>query len=207
MASPAKQILAAVLALVGLAIAAVGLWFTLHLGPSGAASFTVQAKGDAVVLGPDVLNRVDQPVDVSVRTARDGPIWMGLVGPSDARAVVGSNRHLAGTGVLVRNWTLLTSNRGNGAPLVRYESDLWRQQTTGNGSARIAVHQQDAPESLVISTADAPASTVTMTVRRSAWFWEALTVTVIGVLLVAASAWALWRTVRGSRCATAEEAR
>lgn len=198
MAHAAKQLTAALAALVGLALTLVGAWFAIHLGPTGTATFTTPTAGTSragagtLVLGPQVLNRVDRPVEVTARTEAGASVRLAVTAPADARAALGPGSRVVGTGVRVRDWRLTTKQQGSGSASV-VGSDLWREQATGTGSARITVQQQDAPETLVVTTAAAngggpPAVQLSLTVRRAVWFWEAVGVVVVGLLLIGAAA-------------------
>ena len=115
MATIVKRVVGALLALVGLALTVVGIWFAAQLGTSGTAEFVVHpATADPVVVGPDVLNRVDADVVVTATPTAGGSMWMALANPSDADAVVGDSKHLAVTGVTVSDWSLDTTTTGNG---------------------------------------------------------------------------------------------
>ena len=113
MATTVKRVVGALLALVGLALTVVGVWFAAQLGTSGTAEFTVRPDtADPVLIGPDVLNRVDQDVVVTATPGDGDSVWMALANPSDATAVVGGSEHVAVTGVSVRGWSLLTQPPG-----------------------------------------------------------------------------------------------
>src|SRR5215203_3308915 len=129
MATIVKRVVGVLLALVGLALTVVGAWFATQLGTSGTATFTVRpSTTDPVLIGPDVLNRVDADVVVTATPTAGGSVWMALANPSDAAAVVGGSAHLEVTGVSVRDWALLTSTTGSGSAPELGEADLWRQQ-------------------------------------------------------------------------------
>ena len=65
------RVVGALLALAGLALTVVGVWFATQLGTSGTAEFTVRpATGDPLVIRPDVLNRVDADVVVTATGLR-----------------------------------------------------------------------------------------------------------------------------------------
>ena len=90
MATIVKRVVGALLALVGLALTVAGVWLAAELGSSGTARFTVHpATADPVLIGPDVLNRVDSDVVVTATPPAGGSVWMALANPSDADAVVG----------------------------------------------------------------------------------------------------------------------
>src|SRR6478735_10110422 len=115
MATIVKRVVGVLLALVGLALTVVGVWFATQLGTSGTAEFAVHpATADPVVVGPDVLNRVDADVVVTAPPTAGGSVWMALANPSDATAVLGGSQHVAVTGVSVSDWALLTTTTGTG---------------------------------------------------------------------------------------------
>ena len=144
---------ASLLALVGLALTVAGVWLAAELGSSGTARFTVHpATSDPVLIGPDVLNRVDSDVVVTATPTAGGSVWMALANPSDADAVVGDSKHVAVTGVSVRDWTLLTTTTGTGTAPELGAADLWRQQDDAEGPVTLTVEQSGAPETLVVKS-------------------------------------------------------
>jgi hypothetical protein len=174
----------ALLALAGLALTVVGVWFAVQLGSSGAAEFTARpGTSDPLLIRPDVLNRVDADVVVTATPAEGGSVWMALANPSDATAVLGAARHVDVTGVSVRDWLLLTRARGTGAPAELGAADLWRQQDTADGPVTLTVQQEQAPETLVVATDGAPLESVTFTVTEKAWFVEAVIAALVGLFL------------------------
>ena len=116
MATIVKRVVGALLALLGLALTVVGTWFATQLGSSGTAEFTVRpSTAEPVVIGPDVLNRVDADVVVTATPIDGGSVWMALANPSDATALLGDAKHLTVTGVSVADWALRTASTGSGA--------------------------------------------------------------------------------------------
>jgi hypothetical protein len=187
MATIVKRVVGALLALAGLALTAVGVWFAVQLGPSGTAAFSVHpATTDPVLIGPDVLNRVDADVVVTATPAAGGSVWMALANPSDADAVVGGSEHLAVTGVSVRDWTLLTTTTGTGTAPELGVADLWRQQDDAKGAVTLTVQQSEAPETLVVKADAGQLSALTMTVTDKSWFVEAVVAALIGLFLLVA---------------------
>ncbi|KRE61304.1 hypothetical protein [Nostocoides sp. Soil756] len=183
----------ALLALVGLALIVVGVWFATQLGGSGTAQFTVHPQpGRPVLITPDVLNRVDGDVTVTATTAGDGRVWMALANPSDATAVLKDARRVEVTGVDVRDWALLTTSRGGGEPPALGTADLWRQQDDGTGRVSLTVEQSQAPESVVVAADSGSITTLTLTVTDKRWFVEAVVAALVGLFLLAAGAVALW---------------
>lgn len=182
----AKRALLAALTGIGLVLLVLGAWFTAHLGTSGSATFRTAPGTGVVVLQPSVLNRVDDPVDVTATTSGGAPVWIGRTTPSDARAVVGEGRHTTITGAVVRTWSLERSTSGTGAPagdLAR--ADVWRQTVTGTGRAHVEVDQGDAPEALVVTSPGGTVTSVTVTISRGTWFAQALLVALVGLILAA----------------------
>ncbi|GAB3434908.1 hypothetical protein GCM10027517_03500 [Phycicoccus ginsengisoli] len=183
----AKRAVLAVLTGIGLVLLVLGAWFTSHLGTSGSATFRAAPGTGVVVLEPGVLNRVDDPVDVTATTKDGGQVWIGRTTPSDARAVIGGARHTTITGATVRTWSLDRTTTGSGAPAGDLAgADVWRQVVTGTGSAHVQVDQGDAPEALVVtSPAGGTITSVTVTVSRGTWFAQSLLVTLVGLILAA----------------------
>ena len=199
----ATRILLAALTVIGLVLVAVGSWFTFHLGPSGSATFTTApARGSVVVLEPSVLNRVDRPTTVTATTRGGAPVFIGRATPSDAHAVVGGADVTSVTAARVGSWSLAHSRSGAGPAAALAGADVWRSTVTGTGRARLQVQQADAPESVVVATADGRAAdlaSVTVTVERRTWFFQALLVALVGLLATAAGAAGLWQQRRHAR--------
>ena len=185
MATIVKRVVGVLLALVGLALTAAGVWLAAELGSSGTAHFTVHpATADPVLIGPDVLNRVDSDVVVTATPPAGGSVWMALANPSDADAVVGSSKHLAVTGVSVRDWTLLTTTTGTGTAPELGAADLWRQQDDAEGPVSLTVEQSEAPETLVVASQGGEIGSLTLTVVDKSWFVEAVIAALIGLFLL-----------------------
>jgi hypothetical protein len=187
MATIITRVVGALLALVGLALTVVGVWFAAQLGTSGTAEFTVRpGTTDPVLIGPDVLNRVDADVVVRATPSDGASVWMALANPSDATAVVGGSKHLAVTGVSVRDWALLTTTRGAGTGPELGAADLWRQQDDAEGPVTLTVEQSGAPVTVVVATEGGELDSLTMTVVDKSWFVEAVIAALVGLFLLVA---------------------
>ncbi len=187
MATIVKRVVGALLALVGLALTVVGVWFAAQLGTSGTAEFVVHpATADPVLIGPDVLNRVDADVVVTATPTSGGSMWMALANPSDADAVVADSKHLAVTGVTVSDWSLDTASTGTGAAPELGAADLWRQQDEAKGPVTLTVKQSGAPETLVVKSQGGQVDTLTLRVTDKSWFVEAVVAALIGLFLLVA---------------------
>lgn len=186
--------LAAVLALLGVACAAVGIWLMSSLGTDGRATFTAQPGTRTVVLPPSVLNRVDS--DVTVEAEAPGAVWMGLARPSDVDSVMKDAEVARATGVSVPSWTLRTSTSGSGtADPAGY--DLWEGRSTGEGTAKITVDQEAAPQTLVVSAPEGEEiGSVTMSVSDTGWFTRAVVLTLLGLALLVPAVLMLLRSRR-----------
>ena len=185
MATIIKRVVGALLALVGLALTVVGVWFAAELGTSGSTEFTVRpGTTDPVLIGPDVLNRVDADVVVTATPSDGATVWMALANPSDATAVVGDSRHVAVTGVSVRDWALLTTTTGTGTAPELGAADLWRQQDDAQGPVTLTVAQSGAPETVVVATQGGELESLTMTVVDKSWFVEAVIAALVGLFLL-----------------------
>ena len=89
------------------------------------------------------------------------------------------------TGVEVREWALTTSTDGAEDPVVPATADLWRSQTTTDGSAQVEADLESAPETMIITTPDgSPLTDLTMSWTSPAWFYQALALVFGGLLAV-----------------------
>ncbi|KRE38594.1 hypothetical protein ASG73_06640 [Janibacter sp. Soil728] len=180
-----QRVAGVALALVGLVAAIVGGWFLANLGTSGTATFTADPGQRVVVLGPDVLNRVDHPVTVTA--TGKGEMWAGTSRPSDVEALLGDGARVQVTGVEVGDWALTTTAVGKGDAVSPRGLDIWQEAANGSGEIKRTVDQADAPQSLVVAApAGAEVDRVTMTVEDGSWGTKALTTLVVGVVLVIA---------------------
>jgi hypothetical protein len=188
-----KRLIGALLALAGLALTVVGVWFATQLGTSGTAEFTARPDTtDPVLIRPDVLNRLDADVTVTATAAPGGTVWMALANPSDATALLGPARHVAVTGVSVQDWRLETTVRGSGPSSELGAADLWRQQDEGARTVRLTADQAEAPETLVVKSEGAPLRTVTFAVADKTWFVEAVVAALVGLFLLVTGVVLLW---------------
>lgn len=188
-----QRVAGVVLALIGLVVAIVGGWFLANLGTSGTATFTADPGQRVVVLGPDVLNRVDHPVEVTA--SGDGDLWSGTARPSDVEALLGDGARSEVSGVEVGDWALTTTDVGDGEAVDPGRLDIWQESTTGTDELTRTIDQEAAPQSLVVSAADGSAiDTVTMTIEDGNWGTKALTTLVVGIVLVIAGLALLART-------------
>ena len=196
----ATRALLAALTAIGLVLLVIGAWFTGNLGSSGSATFTTRPPaGSVVVLEPSVLSRIDRPVTVKAVVADAGPVFIGVAGPADAKAFVGGADRTTVTGAHVRDWTLETSRSGAGPAPELAGADIWRQVRDGRGTVRVTLDQDRAPESVVIATADGQAAdltSLTVTIERRTWFFQALLAALVGLLATVAGAAGLWHDVR-----------
>lgn len=178
-----QRVAGAALALVGLVAAIVGGWFLANLGTSGTATFTADPGQRVVVLGPDVLNRVDHPVTVTATGT--GDMWAGTSRPSDVEALLGDGARVQVTGVEVGDWALTTAEEGKGDAVSPRGLDIWQASDNASGEITRTIEQADAPQSLVITAPEgAEVDRVTMTVEDGGWGTTALTTLVVGLVLV-----------------------
>ncbi len=180
----ARRIIAALVALAGLALAVGGAWLAVVLGPSGTARFSTTATGP-LVIGPQVLGRVDVPVTVRASSS-DGPVFIGAAPSHDVSDVVGGARVQQAVTAEFPARSLVLRATGSGDLADPRALDVWRG--TGSGSLDLTVGV--APESvLVVPTTNAPVR-VTVELQRGAWFLEAVLALVVGLIVaVAAAAW------------------
>jgi hypothetical protein len=201
-----RRLLGVVLILVGIGALMIGGWFARALGTDGAASFSTTPPADMpVVIGPDTNARTDIPLTITATADPEVPITVSVATPSDADALLGDTRHSRVTGIEVRDWVLTTSTSGAEEPVVPATADLWRSQTTSDGSAQIEAELESAPETMIITTPqDTSLTELTMTWTNPAWFYQALALVFGGLLAVLAG---LALLVLRSRPATEEVAR
>ena len=191
-----RRVLGVVVVVLGAALAIFGAWNAFGLGPSGEARFSVTAKDPgALVVEPDVLNSVEVPVRITA-TRSDGGSVQVVVAPSvDARAVLDRSAVSTVSGVHYPAGTLDLRTAGVGSsPGVR-TADVWRLSAKGAGSAQLVVNQGGGPETAVVVSGDATALrgvTMTLTWADHAWFFDALTVAVIGSIIAAFGLGDLW---------------
>ena len=197
MSMVAQRVLSAALTVIGLVLVCVGAWFTVHLGSSGSATLrSTPAHGALVVVEPSVLNRVDAPATVTAVAAPGTTIFMGRTSPTDADAIVGGADRTSVTGAHVRDWRLVESRAGAGPAPDLAGADIWRQTATGQGRAHLSVEQSGAPESIVVAAPDGTPvdlTSLTVTVERRTWFFQALLVTLVGLLGAATGGALLWQ--------------
>ena len=119
------RVAGALLAVLGLVAAVVGGWFLANLGTSGTATFTAEPGQRVVVLEPDVLNRVDHPVEVTATGS--GELWSGTARPSDVEALVGDGARAHVAGVDVSDWALKSTDEGKGQSVDPGSLDVWQE--------------------------------------------------------------------------------
>ncbi|GAA3611631.1 hypothetical protein GCM10022199_14360 [Marihabitans asiaticum] len=200
------RVLTALLAVAGLLCAAVGLWFMTQLGSDGRATFRAQPGEQVVVLGPNVINRVESPVDLQATTADGSPVWLGAARPSDAESVIEGAPAMRATGVSVPGWTLETATASGEGQTSPQSYDLWQDTRTGTGSVAMTLNQAAAPQTVVIAAAEGQTvDEVTLSVADQSWFTTAVVLTLGGLLLLGVAAYLLLRTLRPRRDTTVKE--
>lgn len=169
------------LALLGLVAVVIGGWFLAALGTSGTATFTAEPDQRVVVLDPDVLNRVDAPIEVSATGG--GTVWAGVARPSDAEALLGNGTRAEASGVDVGDWALTTTTVGSGEPVDAGSLDIWRTSTSGKGTATTTIEQDQAPQTLVVTAPEGEQiEQVELVVSDDRWATTAIVLVVGGVL-------------------------
>ncbi|GGB71676.1 hypothetical protein N798_16510 [Knoellia flava TL1] len=193
----AKRVAGGLLALLGVVLTAVGLWYALHLGGSGTATFSSPASGTTPVLVPQtVLNRVDGDVTVTATPRSGGTVWLAAAAPSDAKAVLGTTAHTTVTGVSTRPWQLRTENTGTGAAPALAGTDVWRNTETGNGAVTMTIEQENAPETVIAQATKGQIERVDVTWERKSWFVQSVIAALVGLFLLLSGLSLLWSTRR-----------
>lgn len=190
----AKRVLGALLALVGLALTATGVWFVSHLGTTGTATFTTTVDQDGpVVLDPTVLNRVDVPVTLRARTDSGKDVWMGMASPADARIALKGGTYTSVTGVEIPDWALSTERHGGeNAPDVT-SLDVWGDMATGETRTSLVVQQDGSPATVVVAAPETDRVTVEASWPKQTWFYQALVLIVAGALLTLVGIVTTWQ--------------
>ena len=188
----ARRIAVAVAALLGLALAVFGAWFAFVLGPKGTAAFEATSNAP-LVIGPNVLNRVNAPVTVSADAA-SGPVFLGAAVPQDVDQLVGQAKHNFVASASFPARTLTIEQLGSGDLQDPSQSHIWRS----NGDGSLTVTQDQAPQSVLVYPSKGGSVDVDVTVARNTWFLQSLVALVVGLIVVAFAGgwlWQHWRTV------------
>lgn len=177
------RVAGSLLALLGLVGVIVGGWFLSALGTSGTATFTGEPDQRVVVLDPDVLNRVDSPIEVTATGG--GSMWAGTARPSDVEALLGDGPRTEVTGVDVSDWALSTSDVGEGETSDVRGLDIWQSSTSGDGSVTATVDQAEAPQTLVLAAPEGEqVEQLEYEVTDDRWSTIAIVVLVAGVVVL-----------------------
>ncbi|NYF97312.1 hypothetical protein [Janibacter cremeus] len=177
------RIAGTIVALLGLVGVIVGGWFLSSLGTSGTATFTAAPDQRVVVLAPDVLNRLDSPIEVTA--TGKGSVWAGTARPSDVEALLGDGPRVEVTGVDVSEWALTSTDVGEGDAMDVRGLDIWQSSTSEDGTVSTTIEQDDAPQTLVITAADGEqVQQVEYRVSDERWSTIAIVVLVVGVVLL-----------------------
>ena len=199
----AKRVVGGLLALLGLVLTVVGLWFAIHLGGGGTATFSSTPSGTNPVLVPQtVLNRVDGNVKVTATPRSGGTAWLAAATPSDARAVLGTTAHTTVTGVSTRPWQLESETAGSGAAPALAGTDVWRNTETGSGAVSMTIEQANAPEAVIAQATKGQLERIEVTWERKSWFVQSVIAALVGLFLLLSGASLLWSS-RPGRLATA----
>jgi hypothetical protein len=188
----ARRLAVAVAALLGLALAVFGAWFAFVLGPKGTAAFHASSNAP-LVLGPNVLNRVNAPVTVSAESA-SGPVFVGAAVPQDVDELVGESKHNFVAYASFPARTLTIEQLGSADLADPSESHVWR--STGEGS--ISVSQEQAPQAVLVYPTKGGSFDVAVTVARNTWFLQSLVALVVGLIVVAFAGGWLWQSWRAA---------
>ncbi|KGN35048.1 hypothetical protein N802_02125 [Knoellia sinensis KCTC 19936] len=194
----AKRVVGALLAVLGLVLTVIGLWYAVHLGGSGTATFSAPTTGTSPVLVPQtVLNRVDGVVTVTAVPRSGGTAWLAAATPSDAKAVLGKTAHMSITGVSTRPWELLSTTAGSGQPPALADSDVWRNTTSGKGAVTMKIEQADAPETVIAHATQGQLERIEVSWERKSWFVQSVIAALVGLFLLLSGLSLLWSSRRG----------
>lgn len=189
----AKRVVGGLLALIGLVLTVIGLWYAFHLGGSGTATFSASASGTNPVLVPQtVLNRVDGVVKVTAVPRKGGAVWLAAAAPSDAKAVLDKTAHTTITGVDTKPWKLETASSGTGAAPALSATDVWRNTATGEGPVSMTIEQANAPETVIAQATKGQIERVDLTWERKSWFVQSVIAALVGLFLLLSGLSLLW---------------
>lgn len=177
------RVAGSVLTLLGLVGVVIGGWFLATLGTSGTATFTAEPGQRVVVLDPDVLNRVDSPVEVTATSG--GTVWAGTARPSDAEALLGDTARVEVTGVDVSGWALTSTTVGDGGAVSAADLDIWQASSSEKASLTTTIDQEDAPQTLVVTAAEGQEiEQLELVVTDDRWSTTAIALLVAGVVVL-----------------------
>ncbi|MEO6020130.1 MAG: hypothetical protein ABIP45_07775 [Knoellia sp.] len=196
----AKQAIGGLLALIGLVLTVIGLWYALHLGGSGTATFSSTTTGtNPVLVPPTVLNRVDGDVKVTVTPRKGGAVWLAAATPSDAQAVLGKTVHTTVTGVSTQPWQLETTTGGTGDAPALSTSDVWRNTDTADGAVTMTIEQTNAPETVIAQATKGQLQRIDLTWERKSWFVQSVIAALVGLFLLLSGLSLLWSSRHPNR--------
>ena len=186
MTTTLRRLLGVVLILAGLVGLIVGGWFARALGTDGVAGFSTRPAADLpLVIGPDTNARTDIPLTITATADPGVPVTVSIAAPSDAQSLLGDSQYTRVTGITVQDWVVTTTTTGSGEPITPATADLWRSQTTADGTAQIVADLESAPETMIITTPDgSPLTALEMTWVNPAWFYQALSLAFGGLLIL-----------------------
>lgn len=189
----AKRVVGGLLAFLGLVLTVLGLWYAVHLGGSGTATFSATTTGSSPVLVPQtVLNRIDGDVKVTATTTKGGAVWLAAAAPSDAKAVLGKTSHLSVTGVSTQPWQLEAATTGTGETPALASTDVWRNTETGEGAVTMTIEQANAPESVIAQATKGQLERIDLTWERKSWFVQSVIGALVGLFLLLSGLSLLW---------------
>lgn len=187
----ARRLAVALAALVGVVLTVLGIWFAIVLGPHGTASFSATSEQPAVLIGPNILNRVAVPATVTAHAA-SGPVFLGASVPQDASDIVGTARHASLVSAAFPARTLQLETLGSQPLTDPSASHVWRS----SGQETITVEQNQAPEAVLAYATKGGPVDVTVSFSRGTWFLESLVLLVVGLILLAFAGGWLWQNAR-----------
>lgn len=176
-----RRFLVALVAVLGLVLGGIGVWLAAMVGPSGTIVF-MGTSDRALLLTPDILNRVDVPVTVHA-AASAGPVWLGLATPQDVTAAIGAGRHHRVVEAAFPSRTLTTTTQGDVAMADPRPLQVWTQTASGTHSATVEVDQAAAPQSVLVVPDQSGPVEVTLTWANKRWFVEAAMVVAAGLAI------------------------
>jgi hypothetical protein len=177
-----RRLLTVAAALLGLVLTGFGAWLAATIGPSGTLAFRATTS-NPLLLPAEVINRVDDPVTVTVEGSGAEQVWLGVAPVADVLAVVGNAAHDEARSAQFPARTLELATSGAGLLPDPRTLDVWRQTVANTKSVSAVVDQDRAPEAILVLPNSGEQVTATVEFTHRGWFYQALTVLIVGLII------------------------
>ncbi|MEP7159598.1 MAG: hypothetical protein ABI746_00700 [Dermatophilaceae bacterium] len=176
-------------AVLGSLLVVLGLIVAVALGPSGHVETVTHVDSPGIALVNDGLTSASSsPVRVQAAAGSGGPVFLATALPEDATAVLGETRMttIAGMRFLPRSLDVTTAGMGQLPRSIN--ADIFGREEVG-APAAIDVTPAGMPQTVVVLPGELGSPRddtvdITLTWENAAWFWQGVTVTVLGAALL-----------------------